>query len=1199
MYLKRLELQGYKSFATKTVFEFDRGLTAIVGPNGSGKSNIADAIRWVLGEQSYRVLRGQRTEDMIFSGSEQRSRLGMAQAQLTFDNSDNWLPVDFSEVTIARRAYRSGENEYLINGNRVRLRDVAELLSQCGLSRRTYAVIGQGLVDMALSLSATERRELFEEAAGITLYQAKREETLSRLEATQANLLRVRDIIAENEPHLQRLARQAQRAEEHARLTTELHTLLQTWYGYQWGQNQKALASAQAAVSRAKAQCEEQQAALAQIEADIAAYRTEQSSLRQQLSALHRQSSQLHAQAEARQRDLAVLEERERLLIAQQETIHRELATFETELATHNQRVAQAEAHLARLQQELETRRSALRKAEERLAARERERQALLAEQNELQRRAFETAANLADCRNRLAQLAERWRELDAEANHHRQMAEQTACQLSEAAQQVTQAAAALEAQKQELAAALNRRAQLQADIANARTYHAQLLDRQAELRRQSEGIENRREFLLRQHEEGTAYYPGVRSVLQTRLNGIVGLVSELLVVPPELEEAIEVALGGHLQDIVVERWDDAQGAIEHLKSTRSGRATFLPLDTIRPGRPLAPPAETGVVGLASRLVQCPAHLQPVADLLLGRTIVVEDLPTARRILSKLQGSGQMVTLEGELIRAAGSVSGGRGGRTDQSLLRYKRELQELPAQLEELAAQQRQLESEIAAARAEIDRLTAAEQEVSAELEALEQKLAQSEHLTAAQRRYQRVQQEEEWHRALVERLTAEQAALTQKENQTVEQRDQWRAEEISIQTRLEEIQQALAALPTAGLSEAVIAARTAVAVAEESLQGQRAILNSHRTDRAQLRSRLQTRRDQLAALKAETEQVAAELAELRRDHEVITQAITALEAEISPIEARLAELEQKLTELQAEENRRRERLRELESQYSQAILELHRCEDRLRHLREQIENELGLVELQLTEGLAEQPPLPLHPLIQSLPVIDAIPPNLEQEIRQLKARRGRLGPVNPDAPKEYAEALERNVFLTQQAHDLEQASRSLRSALAELDQLMAREFMTTFEAVAEAFKEYFTLLFDGGTARLSLTDPHDLLQTGVEIVVRPPGKRLQHLAQLSGGERALAAAALIFAILKVSPTPFCVLDEVDAMLDEANVDRFRETLKSLADKTQFIVITHNRRTIEAADTIYGISMGADSTSCVVSLRLDGEDLASPQRAA
>lgn len=1194
MRLKRLELQGFKTFASRTELVFDSGITAIVGPNGSGKSNLADAIRWVLGEQSYHLLRARRTEDMIFSGSQQRARQGMAQVTLILDNSSGRLPLDFAEVSITRRAYRSGENEYLLNGHRVRLRDVQDLLVSSGLARRSYMVIGQGLIDQALSLRPEERRLLFEEAAGIVAHQAKRDEALRRLDETQANLMRVQDLLREMEPRLRTLERQAQRAEERRQVATDLEAALRLWYGYQWQQALQQLERAQAAAVAAAAVVARRQEELAAIEAQISRLRERQAALRAQLDDWHRQSSELHRQAEGVQRQLAVVSERQRLLGAQAEELTQEVSSLQRRAEAQAQQLAAAQQALKEARARAEIAAQAAREAQQAAAAGEAERRFQQQVYERAQAAWVRTGMAVDELHRRIAEAEARAQASAQERADHLAYLAQAEAEVTHLEEAVQEAQAALlecdqrtKAIREALAA--SRAAGEQARQAE-RTAAAEL----ATAQRRLDQLQTRWDLLERLREEGAGLQAGVRAVIQAsqdeprRLSGVLGTVGELLRVPPELERAIETALGGRLQDIVVERWQDAEAAIAYLKQTRGGRATFLPLDHLRPPRPLSAPRGAGARGVASDLVQADPRLREVVQLLLGRTVVVEDLPTARRVFAQMGAGVQVVTLEGDLVRPGGSVTGGSEDDRRGGMLARERERRELPRQIqaaaEAVAEAQRQVTSWQEAQRRAAAETTAHErawQEIAAQQAALQRELQEY------QRALDRARQTMEWRRSLAEqaRRQAEEAA-----QQVARLRAELADLEMERAARAEELAQAEVALAASAARESSTRAAEAqalAAAAEAEQRSQERLVRQAEEALRQIEAERCGRERRLAELVAERERLGGELAELKAAAEALQAQIDRLAGWITPAEAEVNRLASEQAAAESQEALIRQQLRLEEARYQQMQLALQRAQDELSRLRREIDHELGLVMVEPGTGQADQPPLPLPALVESLPMVTSLPEGLEQDIRRLRAHLARLGNVNPNAPAEYAEILERYTFLSEQLADLHKAVAGLQRVITDLNALMERDFQRTFEQVAERFREYFTRLFGGGSARLVLTDPDHLSATGVEIVAHLPGKRAQSLALLSGGERSLTAAALIFALLEVNPPPFCVLDEVDAALDEANVGRFREALRALAERIQFILITHNRGTVEAADTIYGISMGADGVSQVLSINM------------
>jgi chromosome segregation protein len=661
---------------------------------------------------------------------------------------------------------------------------------------------------------------------------------------------------------------------------------------------------------------------------------------------------------------------------------------------------------------------------------------------------------------------------------------------------------------------------------------------------------------------------------------------------PPNLEAALEAALGARLQDVVVERFADAEAAIAYLKESHSGRATFLPLDTVRPGPALNAPSMPGVIGLASALVVVEPRLRPIAELTLNRTLIVEDLAAARRAFAAMSGSFQLVTREGELMRSGGSVTGGKDRRQkgqEGTFLTREREWRELPGQLAEVAQAYEALSSQLADIHEQAAGVKQQTQRLANEQRQIE--FRRQEVQSAADnisRALEQVARSMGWQselqskaRAELERLDQRQAE-TQQEIAKLEQQRQ-AAEETSRQ---------LAAEAGAFAAETVLAEVSQARAMTTAIQGrqksQQALLASQQAAQQQLARQIESKQARANALAADREILLSQQQALNGRSQEFAAQLGQFTGQIEATERQLAELLARQAQLEQTESGLRLRLQRSEAEHSRLSLEAARRQDELDNLQRQIQDDLGLVSLEMSEEQVGQPVLPIRPLVSDLPAVEELPPGVEEDVLRLKVQVRRLGNVNQDAPREYAELRERYDFLTGQMADLEAAAADLKEVILKLDQTMEEAFTATFQQVAKEFQRYFKALFGGGEAQLLLTDPDNMIDTGVDIVARPPGKRLQSLALLSGGERSLTAQALIFALLKISPTPFVIFDEVDAMLDEANVGRFRDALAALAHDIQFIVITHNRKTIEAARTLYGISMGEDSVSQVYSLKID-----------
>lgn len=1185
MLLRRLEIQGFKTFASRTVVEFDPGITAVIGPNGSGKTNIVDAIRWVLGEQSPSALRSRRSEDLVFSGGPRRAPAGFAEVALTIDNRDRSIPLAYDEVTIARRVTRAGEGEYFINRTRVRLRELQEAVGNLGGS---YTIINQGLVDAALNLRPDERRRLFEDAAAIGIFEARRVETERRLRETDGNMQRCGDLLAESEPRLRSLRRQATQARAAREIATELREALRSEYARRLTQAQAAGRAADARERACADALAVQQAALEQAGTQLAAARATLAAHREALRGLHAESGALHQQAERAQRDLAVIQER-RVALERRAT---EQARMLAELELHHEAAVQDRATHA---QQLETARARSAERERQLAGLEHEQTAHRDAHREFdatldaaRRIDLEAAAAAAELARRLSQLDARRQRmsleqardtaaLDAAEAHHGRLA--TAAHEADQRAQTLQLA---------LEQATQHRSGAEAEREATRQQRALLADAEAAARRTLADAEARLESLTRLQRSLGGVHAGVRAALQwaerDQRPGFA-MVSSIVHSPATLETAIEIALGARLQHIVVSRWDDAEAAIEALRRSGAGRATFLPLDTLRHGDERRPDLrEAGIVGIAADLVTCDDAYRTVVQSLLGRTLVVEALADARRALERLRRSGfaawQLVTLVGDLISGGGAVTGGTAPR-ESGVLRRERELRELPAAVDQARAALGQAGAACAAADGAAQRADAAMREAEQALAAVRRAAAQAaQALAQAQAAAAHAERDAALTRGRTTQRASDLADLD--EQQAAVSRELALARDHATATAaalaaLRDEEQRRAAADLARRTH-LDAARRAVALAAGEIRAEAALLT-------RIEQTLVTAGEQRRAAAERATALAAEQLQLHHEQQHLDATVTRLRVALEDVRRRIAGPtaavalgERQIADGEhATEQVQAARLA-AESALNRAVLERQRAADHLTLLAERAAaDEVDLADLPAPDDVTET--------------------DRAEQIRQLRLRLQRLGTVNPLALDEYEAEAARHTFLTGQLDDLRQAAAALRTLIDELEASMVARFDTAFRAIAAEFELSFQRLFGGGQARLVLVDADGepvrdgqtprLSQIGVDIAARPPGKRQQALALLSGGERALTAVALLFAMLHVNPTPFCVLDEVDAALDESNVGRFRHALGALVPQTQFVIVTHNRGTIEAADTIYGVSMGDDGASRMLSLRI------------
>ncbi|MDX1437047.1 MAG: chromosome segregation protein SMC [Anaerolineales bacterium] len=1188
--MKSLELTGYKTFANKTDFEFADFVTAIVGPNGSGKSNIADALRWVLGEQSFRLLRGRKTEDMIFSGSEHKPRAGMASATIVFDNSNGWLPIDFSEVSISRRAFRDGQNEYLINGQRVRLRDISELLAKSGLAERTYTIIGQGLIDAALSLRADERRRLFEEAAGIGLYRSRREEALRRLDATRRNIDRVKDILAELTPRLRSLERQMKRYEEHEQVKDELHQVLLEWYGFHWHRSQKEYLETQEAARLHEAGLRDARQLQTAAENELETLRQKYLDLRGELGESQGELAGLHTRRERTSRELAVLDERRLALERQAKELEITLAGLDQQISFENDLLSKAKEEAAGREAD---NKEAISRAESSRQALEVQLQAQQAYEAELQGLRDE-AARLAA---RRVEITTRQSELQAQLDRFDQRRADAADAAQKSEYTLKEAESAWNAQELVLQEATDARRDfrlefdaLLEDISSRVEARTSLTNQINGLRSEVARLTTQDEVLAEAENALVGYGSGARTLLEAgrdgKIQGIRGALRDLIEVPERLDAAISGALGEYVNALIVQGRGEAEAALG-LLTQENNRGILLPLEDLRPNRLHSAPPFDGLLGIAADLITAAPPAKPAVDLILGRTLVVDDLPAARRALDGQPDGAQAVTLKGEVIVQDGPIMAG-ASKDDAAFSRPRR---------------RRQLAEEISALNSSIDELEEKQSRLDEQLGQLETERKASEvALAGADARLLEAQEssriihlqkettshQAEWQKSQLEALENEDL---QNRQELQDSDKELETLEVDIRATQEKIREVTASQVNVLLEEArdqVNHWELQVAISQQVLDGARARISERQ---AVLEKALQQKEEanrRMEEITAGVSGLEGEISALKSAEVSVAQEIESYNQKTGPVESELEQLEKALDQNRVDESKVRHQLTLAERYHTQAQIALARQQEAMETLRRRIEDDFGLVAYAYEEEISGPNPLPLEGMVEELPVVTELSPDLETSLNRRRLRLRRMGPINPEAPEEYNEVRDRNEFLTSQLEDLDSAEQHIKDVIAELDTLMEREFRKTFDAVAGEFRTNFSRLFGGGTAQLILTDPDDLTNSGIDIDATLPGRRTQGLSLLSGGERSLVASALIFALIQVSPTPFCVLDEVDAMLDEANVGRFREMLRELSESTQFILITHNRGTVEAADVIYGITMGRDSTSQMLSLKLD-----------
>lgn len=1178
MYLKKLSLYGFKSFAGRVELDLAPGIVGIVGPNGVGKSNISDALRWAMGEQSARLLRGSKMQDVIFAGSQSRKGLGYAEVSLVFDNSDHFLSIGFDEVTVTRKVYRSGEAEYLLNGVACRLRDVVDLFSGTGLGREAYSVVEQGKIDAILSARPEDRRSLFDEASGITKYRARKSQAQRRLLEVRADQLRVSDVASELGRQLPLLEAQAERASRWQELSERLTQLDVDLLSYELRRLSGRLEELRSEIRSTQDQGTQLTARAAECEAALEEARVRVAEAESEVEVLHARASEARAAAE---RDNGRLN----LAVQKHEGLSQRASQLSAMVASARQRQAQlgddyeaACENARRAHAKYAERGSEARRTEEKMAALTAARAAAEAEVEECKSALFDVLALASDLRSRVragedslkynrartarirAQLDEKDRERSClQAEVERIMTEGRALldQSREAESRVSQARAALEAARAEQELAREHEARARGQQSSAMAAYTSL----SALQRDYEG-----------------YGRAVRALLTSdewRRRGLIGAVGELIRAPREYERAIEAALGPAVQNIIASTSSVAEAAISFLKDSRAGRATFLPLDILRPSpvpSTQIPPASRGVIGLASELAESAPEHRKAVDYLLGRVLVVADLRCGVAIVR----SGvrlRMVTPDGDQISAGGAMTGGEAADKQGGLLARARRLEELQEQLEQ---------ARLELAKAESDRLRAhaSVAQRQADLETAERELAdlqlavrsQNEKLRVAREALPRSAEELASLELELKSVVAEDESTSAEVKEFARQLEAVESDRVRLETELESKSAALASLRT----------EEAQAAADHST------LNA---DAAALRERVSALESAKSRAKAELESSRAELERLNADELAATAEVAMAYDEAQRLReaasCQAATFEEKQRQLEAAQARRSDELA--------AVSEAERVSRSARRGQSAADNRLSearVLEARLDaerESIAER--LFASYAISAEDALGRDVSNLAPDEARLDMKRLReeiedIGPVNHTAIEESKELAQRHHFLEEQLADMESAQESLSEVVRECDRVCIKQFRETFEAIRDEFSETFQDVFGGGTADLVLDDPSAPLECGVEIVCQPPGKRLTSLSLMSGGEKALAAIALLVAIMKVKPSPVCVLDEIDSALDEANVARFVQLLEGISRNVQVIIVTHRKRTMECADTLFGVTMEESGVSKVFSIK-------------
>lgn len=1184
MYLKSIEIHGFKSFANKMLFEFHDGITAIVGPNGSGKSNVSDAVRWVLGEQSAKQLRGTKMEDIIFAGTEARRPLGFAYVAITLDNSDHKLPSSYEEITVARRVFRSGESEYLMNGTACRLKDVQELFMDTGIGKEGYSIIGQGQIDRILSGRPEERRELFDEAAGIVKYKRRKSITEKNLEAERANLCRINDIILEIEKQVEPLEKQAETAKEYLRYRDELKILDVDLFFKDYNHikdSMKEIAEKDKIASNdledAKKSLEIMRGEYEELEKEIQSRVEQLEEKKGNLSNCKVEKEQLDGKIQVLREQINAIMQSENYYKERNEKILGQIAEKEQEKNKNN--IKHQELH---------------REAEEK-------KQSFSSEQAMLQenaRKMEETSKKAEELNQKLFQLVNDGASTQSKLQHFETMLSQCNLKRSELIKRllkvksnesifdetIEKETVSLNKMKEQILGYQNVNDDIQSKMID---YDNKILATKTKLRDiiQVVNMEHARlSSLKNMTERYDGYGQSIKRVMEqkSKMPGIIGVVADIVKVKKEYETAIEIALGGSIQNIVTEDEHIAKQLIQFLKTNKYGRATFLPLTLMSAQSNFNYPnalREEGIIGLASDLVTVDSKYQKIVNHLLGRVVVANHIDDAIRVSKKYHNALRIVTLEGDLVNPGGSMSGG-AFKNSSNLLSRRREIEDIENNIAVHEKKQKSMEEKAALLRQEKEER---QQKYNKNMECLhELGLAQNtaklrlEQATTGKNNllleYQGIQKEtmelddqkESWEIAIKE--------MEQKVEESQKLKKEYEEKSDALQSELEEQRK-----KDNTLRDKVSSFQANVSAMEQKISF--SLETIRRIERE-----IEGLKDEQISLK-ETE------TNSKKQLEAKNQEITSVKHQIKDKEEEVVRLNQEIEVLEKEKNEISHNHKEIFSkrdQLSERMVLLEKEHARLASQEDRYHEQID----QLKNYMWEEYELTFNSAIPLKTDTESSIPQLKNAIMEVKTKIRGLGEVNVNAIEDYKNLSERYELMRTQHDDLVESEAALVEIIKELDEEMRRQFKEKFHDIEMEFDKAFKELFGGGKGSLELMEDEDILEAGIKIIAQPPGKKLQNMMQLSGGEKALTAIALLFAIQNLKPSPFCLLDEIEAALDDSNVSRFANYLHNLTDHTQFIVITHRRGTMNAADVLYGITMQEKGISTLVSVNLIESEL-------
>ena len=1180
MYLKRLELQGFKSFADKTILEFMPGITTVIGPNGSGKSNISDAIRWVLGEQSMKSLRGTKSLDIIFAGTQNRKSLGFAEASLVFDNSDGALPIEYTEVTVTRKIYRSGETGYFINKVPCRLKDVLELFMDTGIGKDGYSIIGQGKIDEILSNKSEDRRHIFEEAAGIVKYRVRKAESEKKLEHTKVNLLRINDILSEIETNIDPLKIQSEKAKKYLNLREELKNIEIGLFLYNIEKYKIDLENIVKDEEIYKAQCNDEEGRLERIKNLKEELKSEVEEITNKIEEISNLGFESQKEIEMLNSDINVSNTR---ILNNKENSKR----FEEEISELNTRIAELQeereqkklkkenlkTNKEKFTKELQEKEEELAKITKKLSSKEIEIEGYKKKVEENTDRRYELQANISEQDINYQNYERRQNQIKNELSSNISELDGTRLKKDEISKEFYE----IDSKRNKILTELKEinSSKEEADK-KIKSFENSINMYSSEMRIK----ESKLKFLIETEKEKEGYIKSVKSLLKDCENikelgkGMNGVLANVIEVPEEYQTAIEMCLGASLQNIVTETEEDAKRLVEHLRKNNLGRASFLPITSVK-GKKIEKIKgnEKGVIGIASDLIKYSKKYEQIILNLLGRTVIVDNMETAIKVSKQNSYSFRIITLDGDVINPSGAITGGSVAKKTVNILGRGKEIEKLEKEIAKLKEKIENLEKEKAEYENSIEDILETAEALEKELQEIEIAYATGKQkIIAIDENISRIEMR-------LNKLKEEQSKLEEQKNQATENKKNIENEINGISEENEKLSKIITEFAELNkdnqkyiddLNFDITNLKISVSSFDESESSIQEIQERIDTELENTSKSIENKKIQIEQIKQDNFNLEKSIEEIKEKINNIKETVQQSGSKIEEMKKERIEKNQKLSSQEEEITSKFKVIEDLKAQ-------IVKIEVRKTKLEEDINEIINKMweEYELTPNN----------------VVDYKKPDnvqlTQKKVKGLRNEIRELGSVNVDSIEEYKTLKERYDFMCEQRVDLENTMSKLRKVISDMTGIMKQQFKEQFALINKNFSEVFKELFGGGNASLKLEDEENILECGIEITVQPPGKKLQNMMLLSGGEKAFTAIALLFAILKINPAPFCVLDEIEAALDDVNVYRYAEYLKKFAKDTQFLVITHRKGTMEAADTVYGVTMEESGISKLLSMKL------------